>query len=254
MRKRKPKAKIAGTPAPSFSPSLSRIPGQSEWEVEEEERLQRLEEAIRCLPIRNSQERFVKTFALKLSEAFLTARHETARMRKTKTVNAAGMRRELSNIAKGAKTLAKRLKVHANVFQAWVDATGAAHEIDRQEVTHEWLLLKSLLEKAQQRAQRAAQIGIPKANSSDSRGRPPDLIADEITVEAADAYQELTGRVAVRSFDRYADKQKPQGIFHSFLINVFAALGALLYGLGFLGLCMAQRQTLARATPVQLPV
>jgi hypothetical protein len=181
---------------------------------------------MRGLPLRDRAEPRIANFARDLSEMYLFANRTTATKRKTRAVSLKGLKCELDKIATGAKTLAKRLKnAHANVFQAWADASAPASEIDRHQATQEWLQLWRLLEGAEERARWAVQAGMPKASTSESRGRPSDEVATAITISAADAYEELTGRVAVRSFDRDTDIPQPQGRFHVFLTDIFAALG-----------------------------
>jgi hypothetical protein len=219
----RPKTKTSAPPARSFPPSLNKISGMSEWQFQEQQRLGRVEEVIRRLPLRGGAEPFIANFARDLCETFLFAKRITATKRKTRVVSPAGLKRELRFIETGAQTLARRLKdAHANVFQAWADASCPASEINRQKSTQEWLQLRRLLEDAEKRARRAAQTGMPKSSTSESRGRPSDEIANAITGAAATAFEELTKRVAVRSTDR--DSGRPQGLFHNFLTDIFAAL------------------------------
>jgi hypothetical protein len=130
----------------------------------------------------------------------------------------------LREIESGANTLLRRLSnAPPNVFEAWAGAADFADYINSHEVTYEWLQLKRLLENAAERAKQAAQAAAPKAEDRENRGRPSDYIAASITVVAAKAYEELTGRDAVRNIDRGTGK--PRGEFHEFLTVVFEALG-----------------------------
>ena len=106
-------------------------------------------------------------------------------------------------------------------INAWVDAEhAAAGYADRQEVMQEWLRLKRLLENAAKRANRACDEAAV-LDTPEKRGRPTDHIADLVTMGAANVYEELTERLAVRSIDR---EGKPCGEFHHFLVAVFGVL------------------------------
>jgi len=91
----------------------------------------------------------------------------------------------------------------------------------------EWLQLRRLLLTMQERAKRAARAAevIVKAfpQAKGKSGRPEDPVAGSITEVAGDAYESLTGKRANRSINR--DTGEPEGEFHTFLTNIFQALG-----------------------------
>jgi hypothetical protein len=207
---------------PKLPPSLNSVRGWSNSEVQEEDYRRRLERMMLDLPLQLGAELKIADFARDLYEMVLLARYATETRRKTRST--ARLKQLLREIESGANTLFRRLSnAPSNVFQAWASAADFADYINSHEVTYEWLQLKRLLENAAERAKQAAQAAVPKAEAPENRGRRSDYIAASITVVAAKAYEELTGRDAVRSIGR--DTGKPRGEFHEFLTVVFKALG-----------------------------
>lgn len=172
------------------------------------------------LPIQPGAERKIANFARELCNMLHLASYAKGTRRKTRTT--ARLKQLLREIESGAKTLFKRLdSAPTNVFQAWADAVDVA-ETDNQQVMYEWLQLKSLLEIAVERAKQARQAVVPKVEVPENRGRRADPIPASITLVAAKAYGELTGRIAGRSIDR--ESGVPCGAFHEFLTSVFKEL------------------------------
>jgi hypothetical protein len=224
-----PKGKSAHRPArlteaaraPTFPPSLGKVRGLSNSAIEEEDNLRRLEQIMRDLPVQPGAERKIADYARELCDMLRFARYSTGIRRKTRTT--ARLKQLLREIESGSKTLLKRLnKAPSNVFQAWADTIDVV-ETDRQQVTYEWLQLKGLLEIAAERAQQAALAVDPKQAAPENRGRRSDQIAASITFVAANAYEQLTGLIAVRSID--SDSGEACGKFHEFLTTVFNELG-----------------------------
>jgi hypothetical protein len=207
----------------SFPPSLSKIQGVSEWQFQKEECQRRLEEIMHGLPLQPGVRPSIPNFARDLFEYYIFARTVATTKRKTRAVGPAGLKLQLRKIETGARRLATLLKsAHANVFQAWVRSREPNTDLEHQNVTREWLQLRRLLESAADRARIAAQARKPLSEVSENRGRPPSDIADAITTEAANAYQELTGLIAARRVDW--ESGQPVGPFHDFLTEIFAAL------------------------------
>jgi hypothetical protein len=204
-------------------PSLSNV-GRSVSAVEEEDRRHRLEQIMHALPLQDGAALKIANFARDLYEMFLLASHLARARRKKRSASPNSVKRQLRYIESGSNTLLKRFRnAPENVFRAWADAANLADYASYYEVVYDWLQLKRLLENAAERARRAGKAGGRKADFPQDRGRPPDDIAAAITVVAANAYQELTGRDAVRRIDR--DTGKPCGGFHEFLTAVFNGLG-----------------------------
>jgi hypothetical protein len=209
------------TRKPKFPPSLSNV-GRSVSAVEGDDRRHRLEQIMHGLPLRDGAAPRIAIFARDLWDMFLLATHVMGARRKTRSAGATSVQRQLRYIESGSNTLLKRLRnAPENVFRAWVEAADIEDYIDHHEITYEWLQLQRLLETAAERAKRASKTGFPKADPK-SRGRPPHDTAAAVTAVAVNAYEELTGRDAVRSIDRHT--QKPCGKFHEFLAALFDAL------------------------------
>jgi hypothetical protein len=88
------------------------------------------------------------------------------------------------------------------------------------------LQLKSLLETMNERATlaaRTAEAVLKLWPAKGKPGRPVDLVADIISIVAAEAYESRTGKLASRLINR--DTGTPEGEFHDFLTEVFQALG-----------------------------
>jgi hypothetical protein len=143
--------------------------------------------------------------------------------RKKGYASPASVAKQLKDIATRLATLERRLaSADKNVFEALRDASE-----DKEVAKEEWLHLKQLLAIMQERAKRAARTAevVVKACSQPKgkKGRPVDLVADVITVVAAEIYDLRTGKRASRSINR--DTGKAEGEFHIFLTEVFQALG-----------------------------
>ena len=215
-RSRRPARLTEPARNPPFPPSLSKVSGLSNSAFDEQDHRCRLEQIMRDLPVQPGAERKIADYARELCEMLRLARYSTGIRRKTRTT--ARLKQLLREIESGAKTLLRRLnKAPSIVFQAWADAVDVV-ETDRQQVTYEWLQLKGLLEIAAERAQQATQAVAPKGEAPENRGRRSDEIAASITLVAAKAYEELTGRVAFRSIDR--ESGVPCGAFHEFLTSI----------------------------------
>jgi hypothetical protein len=116
-------------------------------------------------------------------------------------------------------------KADQNVFDAWADAGNAANDIPYHGSIRKWLDLRWLLEDARERAVQAAQSveaamkQFSRASTPENRGRPAEIAASAVATEAADVYEKLTGRQAVRSVNW--DTGDLEGFFHDFLESVF---------------------------------
>lgn len=213
----------------NFPPSLSKVPGLSDAELEEEKILKRLGQIISGLTPQSGSSPDPEETARYLYEAFCIAKAAVGQKRKGGSASIASVAKQLKGIASGATTLAKRLKNASDrkVFEAWAGAAGADELwVGHHLATQEWLQLKSLLEVTAARATRAAWTAedvLKVWASAATKGRPPDLIADAMTAIAGGAYAEWTGEPALRSIGR--GDGKPQGEFHQFLKDVFDALG-----------------------------
>jgi hypothetical protein len=179
---------------------------------------------LHTLPLQDGAAPKISTFAHDLYEIFLFANQVTGARRKARSASPNSVKRQLEYIERGSNTLLKRLRnASTGVFQAWATAADAADDAAYEELLYEWLQLKRLLEYSAERAKRAAKKVVPKPGVSGNRGRPSHDVAAAVTVVAAKAYEELTGRDAVRRTDR--DTRQPLGKFHEFLTAVFKELG-----------------------------
>jgi hypothetical protein len=223
---------------PSLPPSLSRIPGISDEELNEDLLCRQLEPLMRellsqpvCLLRENQRreaERHIPNLAREMYEVVVIARGATAERSKAGKASLAGVSRQLRYIARGADTLLKRMKkADRKVFDAWADAGKAANDIPYHGSIRKWLDLRGLLEDARETAVQAAQSvaaamkQFSRASMPENRRhrRPAEIVAPAVAAEAAVVYQKLTGRQAVRSVNR--DTGDPEGFFHDFLESVF---------------------------------
>ncbi|MFL6799901.1 MAG: hypothetical protein ACJ8F3_21110 [Xanthobacteraceae bacterium] len=205
--------------------SLSKARGLSDQKVEEGQRFLELEQLMTALRLSDGSARLIPRLARELYETNQEARVAVLQKRKQRILSRHSLERELRSIEKGANTLATRLKrAHTNVVQAWLVAA-AGEGVERSEAMQEWLQLKRLLGIA---ADRARQIPPPSRREvktpAAEPGRPPDVVGDAVAIAAANAYELLTGRVAVRSFERDKNNPKPVGAFHNFMTAVFDVL------------------------------
>ena len=213
-----------------FPPSLSRVPGQSDSELEEERILRQLDQIIRGLAPSPATESDSAAAARHLYDNFLLATGATRQKRKSGSASLTSVAKQLRDIASGSNTLLRRLKqADRNVFDAWA---GAAEEDANRVVAtskQKWLQLKAMLQETVIRATRASQIAeavmkvCTEAKAKASRGRPEHQVAAATTLMAAHIYEEWTGKIAVRSISR--DDGSPEGEFHNFLTEVFGILG-----------------------------
>jgi hypothetical protein len=181
--------------------------------MEEEEALRQLARAILDLPVKGGDKKSSTTAAQTLLDECLSAKVELRLRKKSGTASTLGVERGLKQIASRSRTLLKLLKnADRNIFEGWVHAA-RAEEVGREEAKQEWLQLKSLLEDAAERANLAAKQEIdrrknwPAPAKGGKRGRPPDELADYISVVAANIYQQRTGEIAYREIGR--DDGKP---------------------------------------------
>jgi hypothetical protein len=201
-------------------PSLSRVPGKSDNQLEEEKILRQLRWAVSSLVSRDRLDTPDPSDASQdIYSMFLTAKVSVLHKRKKGHASPASIAKQLKQIATGLATLERRLaSSDKNVFGALRDASE-----DREVAKEEWLQLKQLLVIMQERAKRAARTAeiVVKACSQakGKKGRPVDPIADVISVVAAEIYSLRTGKSASRSINR--DTGEPQGEFHTFLTQVF---------------------------------
>jgi hypothetical protein len=208
----------------NFPPSLSRVPGKSDDQLEEEKILRRLRWAVSSLDSRGRADTPDPSEASQdIYSTFLTARVSVLHKRKEGYASPASVAKQLKQIATGLATLERRLaSADKNVFDTLRDASE-----DREVAKEEWLQLKQLLVTMQERAKRAARTAevVVKASSQPKgkKGRPVDLVADVISAVAAEIYVLRTGKSASRSINR--DTGEPQGEFHTFLTQVFQTLG-----------------------------
>jgi hypothetical protein len=216
---------------PSLPPSLSQIPGISNEELlcrELEPLMRELLSQPVCLLGENQRreaERHIPNLAREMCEVVVIARGAEVERSKAGKASLAGVLGQLRYIARGADTLLKRMKkADRNVFDAWADA-GIAADIPYHGSIRRWLDLRGLLEDARERAVQAAQSveaamkQSSRASMPENRGRPAEIAASAVAAEAADVYEKLTGRQAVRSVNR--DTGDPEGFFHDFLESVF---------------------------------
>jgi hypothetical protein len=206
----------------NFPPSLSKVTGKGDAQLEEEETLRKLCGAIGSLQSR-SDEPPAEESAQDIYSTFLTAKVSVSHRRKKGYASPANVAKQLKQMSKGLATLEGRLaSADKNVFEALRNAAE-----DREAAKKEWLELKRLLATMQDRAKRAACMAevIVKAlpQSKGKKGRPADLVADAVTIMAAKNYALRTGRRPIRSISR--DTGAAEGEFHSFLSQLFQALG-----------------------------
>ena len=111
----------------TFPPSLSRVPGKSDAEIQEERTLRQLHNAISKLAHRSAN--FDPTAdAHYLYDTFLLARSLSRQKRKDGTASPAGVAKHLKQLASGSATLARRFgSANRNIFEAWVDASEAGY-------------------------------------------------------------------------------------------------------------------------------
>lgn len=210
---------------PAFPPSLNRVPGMSDAELEEENILRLLGEAISRLSPVEDNDLDPSLPARSLYEDFRIAKLATRQKRKAGKASFTSIAKQMKDVASGSRTLLKRLKkADRNVFDAWVRAVEETSHLASP--TEKWLALRLLLNETATRATRAAQIAesVAKAcpDTKGAKGRPEDVLATAITVKAADVYEEWTGKNAARSISR--DDGSPGGEFHDFLTRVFDVL------------------------------
>jgi hypothetical protein len=229
---------MAGKRIPALPPSLSRIPGISDEELNEDLLCRQLEPLMRELllqPVcllgenqRREAERHIPNLAREMCEVVVLARGAEVARSKAGKASVAGVSRQLRYIASGADTLLKRMKkADRKVFDAWADAGNAANDIPYHESIRKWLDLRGLLEDARERAVQAAQsveaamkqFSRASMPEPENRGRLAEIAASAVATEAAVVYEKLTGRQAVRSINR--DTGDPEGFFHDFLESVF---------------------------------
>jgi hypothetical protein len=236
-------------PEPSLPPSLSGIRGGGHFQMEEEETLRQLEQAIHDLPLKEGGKDSSATDARDLLTEYQDIRVALRLRRKSGTASTLKVQRELKEIARRSSALLKLLKkADRNTFEAWMDAAcadGAEREaakqewlqpgklleaarsegLEREAAKQEWLQLGKLLEASAERATRAAQAAqcVEKNRAAGGKsGRPPHELADHIVVVAANIYERRTGITAYREISR--NSGKPRGAFHDFLTRVFQAL------------------------------
>ena len=223
---------MAGKRIPALPPSLNQIPGISNEELlcrQLEPLMGELLSQPVCLLGENQRreaERHIPNLAREMCEVVVIARGAEVERSKAGKASLAGVLRQLRYIASGADTLLKRMKkADRNVFDAWADAGNAANDIPYPESIRKWLDLRRLLEDARERAVQAAQSveaamkQFSRASMPENRGRPAEIAASAVAAEAADVYEKLTGRQAIRGVNR--DTGDPEGFFHDFLESVF---------------------------------
>ena len=205
-----------------FPASLSRVPGKSDAELQEEQILGKLRGAISSLG-KQSDAPDPEDAVRDIYSTFLTARVSVLHRRKKGYASPVSVVKQLRQIATGLATLKRRLaSSDKNVFEALKDAA------ENREAAHgEWLELKRLLTNMQDRAGRAVRAAevVVKAfpQAKGKKGRLVDPVAEAVSYAAATAYVGRTGRRPNRSVNR--DTGEPEGEFHTFLTGVFQALG-----------------------------
>jgi hypothetical protein len=208
----------------NFPPSLSRVPGKSDQQLEEEKILRQLRWAVSNLDSRGRLDTPDPSEASQdIYSTFLTARVSVLHKRKKGYASPTSIAKQLKQIETGVATLERRLaSADKNVFEALKNAAE-----DREVAKEEWLQLKRLLIIMQDRAKRAActaEIVVRACSQAKGKkGRPVDLVADVISIVAAEIYETRTGKRPSRSINR--DTGEPEGEFHIFLTEVFQALG-----------------------------
>src|SRR5262249_55187653 len=215
-------------PEPSLPPSLSGISGGGHFQMDEEETLRQLEQAIHDLPLKKGPEDSVAAAARDLLTEHQAIAVALRRRRKSGTASTLRVQRELKEIARRSSALLKLLKkADRNTFEAWAHPA-CADGAEREAAKQEWLQLGKLLEASAERATRATQAAqsVEKnraaGGKSGRRGRPPDELADHIVVVAANIYERRTGITAYREISR--DSGEPIGAFHDFLTRIFEVL------------------------------
>ena len=215
---------------PELPPSLSQVPGKSDAELEQERILQRLERLISGLTARTNHESDPLAAARHLYENFRIAGAAAKEKHKSGQASLTRIAKEMKNIASGSKTLLRRIKkVDTNVFNAWAGAAEEDAKYGINTPVQKWLHLKALLQETAIRATRASQTTeavakvCSEAKTKAAKGRPEDLVAVDITLVAANVYEEWTGKIAFRSISR--DDGSPVGEFHNFLTEVFGLFG-----------------------------
>src|SRR5262245_11937821 len=144
-------------PEPSLPPSLSGISGGGHFQMEEEETLRQLEQAIHDLPLKERGKDSSATDARDLLTEYQDKRVALRLRRKSGTASTLGVQRELKGIARRSSALFKLLKkADRNTFEAWVHPAWSKG-LEREAAKQEWLQLRNLLEASAERATRAAQ-------------------------------------------------------------------------------------------------
>jgi hypothetical protein len=206
----------------NFPPSLNRVPGKSDAELQEEQILGKIRGAVSSLD-KQSDAPVLEDAALDIYSTFLTARVRVLHRRKKGYASTVSVVKQLRQIETGLARLEGRLaSADGNVFEALKDAAE-----DREAAKQEWLELRQLLLNMQERAGRAVRAAeaVVKAfpQAKGKKGRPVDPVAEAVSYAAAAAYVGRTGKRAVRSINR--DTGEAEGKFHAFLTEVFHALG-----------------------------
>jgi hypothetical protein len=184
-------------------PSLNKMRGRSNADIEEECITGQFREAIAQLPTSQQAE----SWAAFLYGEFCEARVAKNMRRKAGSEGRKEQAKQLKRIASAAERLGKHLKEAGSlVFDSWASAS----DVDRSTATQEWLHLKYLVEIAATRASQADQYiqHVERVNT----GRPGDAMARPMSEAAALVYVQLGKPI---------DQGTKRDSFSAFLATIF---------------------------------
>ena len=196
-------------------PSLNKMRGLSDAELEEHSRLERLRGAIADL--RGGKPHEPYELAEHLLDVHYQARSQVRRKRKDGTKSPTDVHKQLLNIQKGSETLRARLtKADRNVFDAWAASSGETTE----DATERWLQLKQLLAFSIDTSRKASDAAAVVAKCPP--GREQDGIVNCVSLAAMHVYTAATGKKPGRTHNR--DDIREDAPFPAFLREVFEIL------------------------------
>ncbi len=196
-------------------PSLNKMRGLSDAELEEHNRFKRLRGAIADLQGAKPHE--PDELAKRLLDVYHQARSQVRRKRKDGSASPTSVHKQLLNIQKGSETLLARLtKADRNVFDAWAASSSETTE----DATQRWLQLKQLLACSIDTSRKASDTAAVVTKCPP--GRKEDGIANCVSAGAMGVYTAATGKKPVRTHNR--DDIRDDAPFPAFLGEVFEIL------------------------------
>ena len=198
-----------------MSPSLNKMGGLSDAELEERNRFERLSGAIADL--RGTKPYEPDELAERLLDVYHQARCQVRRKRKDGSASPTDVHKKLLNIQKRSETLLARLTLaDRNVFDAWAGSSGETKE----DATQRWLQLKQLLGRSIDTSRKASDAAAVVAKCPP--GRKEDGIANCVSAVAMAVYIAATGKKPGRTHNR--DDIREDAPFPAFLGEVFEIL------------------------------